>query len=65
VATGQLTQFPLYQRRDLLAGHQLGGPAIVEEGTATAVLFSDQQLRVDDFGQLLITSTAAPRGDRR
>jgi N-methylhydantoinase A len=61
VAAGRLTAFPVYQRRDLLAGHQLSGPAIVEEGTATAVLFGDQQLRVDDFGQLLITSAAAPR----
>jgi N-methylhydantoinase A len=59
VATGRLTDFPVYQRRELLAGHRLNGPAIVEEGTATTVLFGDQQLSVDGFGHLLITTTAA------
>jgi N-methylhydantoinase A len=56
MATGRLAEFPLYLRRELLAGHALSGPAIVEEGTATAVLFGDQRLDVDDFGHMLITA---------
>jgi N-methylhydantoinase A len=65
VATGRLAAFPVHQRHDLLAGHHLTGPAIVEEGTATTVFFGDQQLRVDDAGQLLITSAAAPEESSR
>lgn len=63
VATGQDSDFPVYPRPQLLAGHRLAGPAIVEEGTATTVLFADQHLAVDDFGQLLITSTPASEED--
>jgi N-methylhydantoinase A len=63
MATGRLAEFPVYPRRELLAGHALSGPAIVEEGTATAVLFGDQRLDVDDFGHLLITSATAPGED--
>lgn len=64
-ATGRFTAFPVYQRAQLLGGHQLEGPAIVEEGTATTVFFADQQLRVDDFGHLLITSAQAPEEGSR
>ena len=65
VATGRPAGFPVYQRHDLLAGHQLSGPAIVEEGTATTVFFGDQRLRVDEAGQLIITSAAAPEEGSR
>jgi N-methylhydantoinase A len=63
MAAGERAEFPVYLRRDLLAGHRLSGPAIVEEGTATAVLFGDQRLDVDDFGHLLITPATAPEED--
>jgi N-methylhydantoinase A len=65
VATGRPAGFPVYQRHDLLAGHQLSGPAIVEEGTATTVFFGDQRLRVDEAGQLVITSAASPQEGSR
>jgi N-methylhydantoinase A len=63
IAAWQDADFPIYLRPQLLAGHRLAGPAIVEEGTATTVLFADQYLAVDDFGQLLITSTPASEED--
>lgn len=59
VATGKSKHFPVYLRASLRAGHEIAGPAIVEEGTSTTVFFSDQRLRVDEFGQLLITMEVA------
>jgi N-methylhydantoinase A len=63
MATGQAADFPVYLRPELLAGHRLTGPAIVEEGTATTVLFADQHLEVDDFGQLLIMTDPSRQED--
>ncbi|MBD0736727.1 hydantoinase/oxoprolinase family protein [Streptomyces sp. CBMA29] len=62
VSAGAPADFPVYLRAELRAGHAFAGPAIVEEGTSTTVLFGDQRLSVDHFGQLLITS--APTSDR-
>lgn len=56
LATGATAEFGVYDRHRLLAGHEIAGPAIVEEGTATAVIFGDQRLTVDDYGALLITT---------
>ena len=64
MAAGQAARFPVYDRRALLAGHQVDGPVIVEEGTATAVIYGDQRLAVDDYGQLLITSDTQLEEDR-
>jgi len=56
VATARMVPFALYHRAALAVGQSLAGPAIVEEGTSTTVLFSDQQLAVDAYGELLITA---------
>lgn len=53
-ARGKMVDFAVYERDLLQAGNQLAGPAIIDEGTSTTVLFSDQSLRVDEFGQLVI-----------
>ena len=55
LAVGGDTGFAVYRRETFEPGQRLDGPAIVEEGTATTVIFGDQQLTVDDYGQLLIT----------
>jgi N-methylhydantoinase A len=47
-------RFGIYQREGLSAGDRIEGPAIVDEGTSTTVIHSDQQLTVDTFGNLLI-----------
>jgi N-methylhydantoinase A len=59
VASERECQFAVFARASLCAGDHLEGPAIVEEGTSTTVFFADQQLVVDEFGDLLITT----RGD--
>jgi N-methylhydantoinase A len=56
VATGETVPFPVYERQALAPGHAVPGPAIVEEGTSTTVIFSDQRLTVDVHGHLLVSS---------
>ena len=46
---------PIYERSVLGAGACLDGPAIVEEPASTTVVLPGQKLRVDDWGNLLIT----------
>ncbi|TYB49658.1 hydantoinase/oxoprolinase family protein [Actinomadura chibensis] len=58
-AAGETVPFPVYERSTLAPGHTLPGPAIVEEGTSTTVIFSDQRLAVDAHGHLLVSSPEA------
>ena len=51
-----MTAFSLYRRSGLAPGHRLAGPAIVDEGTSTTVLHSDQTLEIDPFGHMIIRS---------
>lgn len=55
-ALRRLTEFRVYARDRLHCGQQLQGPAIVEEGTSTTVIHSDQSLRIDPYGHLVITT---------
>jgi len=66
VASGEVVAFPVYDRATLGPGHALNGPAIVEEGTSTTVIFGDQRLAVDPYGQLIVTAaTPAPEEEDR
>jgi N-methylhydantoinase A len=47
-------RFSVYERAALAPGHALLGPAIIDEGTSTTVIHSDQRLSVDVYGNLLI-----------
>jgi len=49
---------PIYERASLEAGAIIDGPAIVEEPASTTVVFPAQQARVDDYGNLVITTGA-------
>lgn len=53
-ARRKLTDFGIYSRSLLAPGHEIDGPAIIDEGTSTTVIHSDQRLRVDDYGHLII-----------
>jgi N-methylhydantoinase A len=46
--------FSVYERQRLAPGDPVQGPAIVDEGTSTTVIHSEQSLSVDEFGHLLI-----------
>lgn len=52
-------QSPVYDRGDLLAGHVIVGPAIIEEPASVTVLNPGSTLTVDEFGNLIIDLHAA------
>ena len=52
--TAGMVPTPVFARADLLSGHRLQGPALVEEHASTTVLFPGDTLQVSDFGDLLI-----------
>lgn len=54
-----LVPFAIYDRMKLDAGHAIEGPAIIEEETATTVVYSDQGLEVDALGNMIVRRTVA------
>jgi N-methylhydantoinase A len=54
---GGLLDTPIYARTKVQPGDCLEGPAIIEEFGATTVVFPTLTMRVDDFGNLLLTRT--------
>lgn len=44
----------VYEREKMPSGFSIQGPAIVEEISSTTVLYPEQELRVDDYGNLII-----------
>jgi len=47
-------EVPIYERAKLGTGTVLQGPAIVEEPDSTTVVFPNQELTVDEYGNLII-----------
>jgi N-methylhydantoinase A len=54
--------YRLFTRERLLAGHEIDGPAIVSEHTATTVIHAGDHLRVGPHGELVITTGAGREG---
>jgi N-methylhydantoinase A len=54
---GELRKTPVYSRDELVAGQRLAAPAIVEEWTSTTLVPPGWQATVDQFGNLVLTST--------
>jgi N-methylhydantoinase A len=52
---GRWEEAAIYQRADLLAGNVVHGPAVIEEISATTVLYPGDVARVDRYGSLLVT----------
>jgi len=44
----------VWRREGLLAGNEIAGPAIVEEVSATTVLYPGDHARVDEIGSLIV-----------
>ncbi|MFT4045677.1 MAG: hydantoinase/oxoprolinase family protein [Solimonas sp.] len=53
------TAFGVYARDRLAPGHVIDGPAIIDEGTSTTVVHSDQRVTIDAWGHLIIRSKTA------
>jgi N-methylhydantoinase A len=51
-------EVPAFRREHLAAGHEIPGPAVIEEAASVTILNPGQMLRVDDFGHLLIRAGA-------
>jgi N-methylhydantoinase A len=45
---------PVFDRDNLLDGHEILGPAIIDQLDSTTLILRDQKLKVDKFGNLLI-----------
>ena len=45
---------PVYDRKKLLPGHAGKGPAIIEQYDSTTFIESEQNLRIDDFLNIII-----------
>jgi len=52
-----LVDTPLYERAALALGQKIKGPAIVEQEDTTTVIYPNQQVEVDDWGNLIMLST--------
>ncbi|HEX2705617.1 MAG TPA: hydantoinase/oxoprolinase family protein, partial [Candidatus Lustribacter sp.] len=57
---GGYVETPLYWRADLRSGDALGGPVILEEYGSTVPVHPGFAVRVDAFGNLVITKEATP-----
>lgn len=49
----------IYERASLAPGAEIEGPAVVEEPTATTLLHPGHKLQIDEYGNLLIRTSAA------
>ena len=61
-AERRMKPFPVFDRARLAPGHRFDGPAIVDEGTSTTVIHSDQSLVVDPYGQLVVQTARHGEG---
>jgi N-methylhydantoinase A len=51
---GNWAECPVFRREALLAGNEIAGPAIIEEVSATTVLYPGDRARVDAIGSLVV-----------
>ena len=60
---GLVADVPHYRGRQLMAGHTIEGPAIVNERSTTLVVYPGMRLRVSRFGNYLIDTLAGGPSD--
>ena len=51
------TRCPIYDRRALVSGATIDGPAVIEDPESTAVLLPGDHARTDPFGNVIVTIT--------
>jgi len=52
-----LVDTPLYERAALAPGQEIKGPAIIEQGDTTTVIYPNQEAKVDAWGNLIMRAT--------
>ncbi len=55
---GPAQEVPVYDRENLLPGHELQGPALVESQETTALVPQDWRLKVDQFNHCILEKVA-------
>ena len=45
---------PVYDRKKLLPGHMLKGPAIIEHYDSTTFIETERNMRIDDYSNIII-----------
>jgi N-methylhydantoinase A len=53
---GKYTDVPVFERNSLNPGHQIQGPAIIEQADSTTVVCPGQSAEVDKYGYIIITT---------
>jgi len=46
---------PIYDRRQLVSGTKISGPALIQEYASTTVMFAGDECIVTDTGEMIIT----------
>ena len=46
---------PVWRRKDLLNGHQIVGPAIIDQLDTTSIIYAGQRAKVDEWGNILVS----------
>ena len=46
---------PVWRRKDLLSGHQIVGPAIIDQLDTTSIIYAGQRAKVDEWGNILVS----------
>ena len=59
---GGFVDTPVYDRLSLAPGNVISGPALIEEHASTTVLWPDDNLKVDAFGNLDIAIGSGANG---
>jgi len=62
-AKNEMAKFHIYDRDMLEAGMKFSGPTIVQEAASATIVFSDQIVEVDEYGQLLISKLGGTNGE--
>ncbi|HWP65874.1 MAG TPA: hydantoinase/oxoprolinase family protein [Candidatus Limnocylindria bacterium] len=61
---GRFVATPIYEGPELAPGHEIAGPAIIEEPFTTIVVYPGQRARVDRFGNYAIDVAPRQRSPR-
>lgn len=55
----RLTEFSVVERNSIASSQTIQGPAIIDEGTSTTVIYTGQSCVADEYGQLVISTREA------
>jgi N-methylhydantoinase A len=54
LTTHQMKEFSVYKRDNLLFGHRVSGPAIIDEGVTSTLVHTGQEALIDRYGNIIL-----------